>query len=125
MVIRYLLAIAVLLSTTVLHAEEDVYFPEQMTAQKLLFACASSSITAVGRERQRYCRGFVSGVEETERLLRGELSAAPMLICLPHGKNSAFYADIFVKYASGKNVNLDRPAVRVVMEALEQAFRCK
>ncbi len=74
--------------------------------------------------RRRYCHGFVSGVEETERLLRGELSAAPAVVCLPHGKSAKFYADVFIKYASAKEVNLDRPAVRVVMEALEQKFRC-
>ncbi|MEH6470811.1 MAG: Rap1a/Tai family immunity protein [Halopseudomonas sp.] len=122
--IGYLL-VAVFFSVAVQASESDEYFPEQLTAQKLLYACASSSLTAVGRESRRYCQGFVSGVEETERLLRGELSGAPALICLPHGKNAAFYADIFIKHASRKGADLEQPAVRVVMEALEQAFRCK
>lgn len=105
-------------------AEQEDYFPEQMTARNLLKACASSSLTSIGRERQRYCHGFISGVEETERLLRGELSAAPPMICLPHGKSASFYAGIFRKHAARKDTDLNRPAVVVVMEALERQFRC-
>lgn len=42
-------------------------FPQQLTARDLLIFCSSSSLTAVGRSRQRYCWGFISGVEETLR----------------------------------------------------------
>ena len=121
---RYLMSVVPLLMAAAVMAEEERYFPEQMTAQKLLHACASSSMTATGRERQRYCYGFVSGVEETERLLRGELSAAPPVVCLPHGKSASFYAGVFRKYAARQGTDLERPAVRVVMEALEWEFRC-
>ena len=43
-------------------------FPQQLTASDLLTYCLSSSLTDLGRTRQRYCRGFISGVEETIRL---------------------------------------------------------
>ena len=36
----------------------------------MLMACASSGLSRIGRERRRYCAGFVSGVEEAVRLLR-------------------------------------------------------
>lgn len=43
-------------------------FPQQLTARDLLTYCSSSSLTDLGRMRQRYCWGFISGVEETIRL---------------------------------------------------------
>ena len=43
-------------------------FPQQQTAGDLLKACASSRLSNAGRERRRYCAGFVSGVEEANRL---------------------------------------------------------
>ena len=43
-------------------------FPQQLTASDLLTYCSSSSLTDLGRKRQRYCWGFISGVEETIRL---------------------------------------------------------
>jgi hypothetical protein len=42
-------------------------FPQQQTAHDLLTACASSSISNLGRCRRKYCAGFVSGVEEAIR----------------------------------------------------------
>lgn len=33
-------------------------FPQQLTARDLLTYCSSSSLTDLGRQRQRYCWGF-------------------------------------------------------------------
>ena len=49
--------------------EMEPQFPQQQSARDLLVACASSRLTGTGRERRRYCSGFVSGVEEAERVL--------------------------------------------------------
>jgi len=115
----------IFINSSLVFANETTFFPQQISANKLLHYCASSSLTSSGRNRQKFCNGFISGVEETERLLRGELSSAPAVVCLPKGKNSVFYADIFINYANRKGVNLKRPAVVVVIEALENKFRCK
>ena len=45
----------------------EARYPQQMSARNLLVTCASSSVTRIGRERRRYCAGFVSGVEEGVR----------------------------------------------------------
>ena len=50
--------------------EKEQYFPKKLTAHQLLNLCAASSLTSGGRNRKRFCTGFVSGVEETLRLLR-------------------------------------------------------
>ena len=50
--------------------ESDIYSPHQLGGRELPTACALSSLTATGRLRQRYGRGFVSGAEEVVRLQR-------------------------------------------------------
>ena len=47
--------------------EPTTVHPQQLSARGLLKACASSAMTGPGRERRRYCDGFVSGVEEAIR----------------------------------------------------------
>ncbi len=103
-------------------AEKDSYFPQQMTAQKLLTTCSSSYMTQTGRQRQRYCSGFISGVEESTRLQ--EKAAIIHKICLPKGKTSSQYRSVYMKYASKKTTDLTKPAALVVREALQDAFPC-
>ncbi len=98
------------------------FFPQQMTAQALLKTCSSSFMSSIGRQRQKYCSGFISGVEESMRLM-GEQTIVPK-ICLPTGKTSSQYTDIYMTYASKKATDLSKPAALIVIEALQDAFPC-
>ena len=103
--------------------ENGSYFPQKLTAQDLLYACASSSLTSQGRERQRYCTGFISGVEETLRYFgSGEPAAAAL--CFPRSMTARNYGDVFINFASRKGTDTGRPAVEVVREAFMAAFPC-
>ena len=97
-------------------------FPQQLTASDLLTYCSSSSMTDVGRTRQRYCWGFVSGVEETIRLLPH--TAVVPKICVPEGVSSRTMGRAYSQYAARRGANLARPAVQVVIEALSNAYPC-
>ena len=100
-------------------------FPQQLTASDLLTYCSSSSMTDLGRTRQRYCWGFVSGVEESIRLpLHTSGQTAASNICVPKGVSSRSMARSYSQYAGRKGTNLARPAVQVVIEALSNAYPC-
>jgi hypothetical protein len=47
--------------------DADVVFPQRLSARELLQACNSSALSQVGRERRRYCAGFISGAEGAAR----------------------------------------------------------
>jgi len=102
--------------------EWESFFPQQMTAKELMITCASSYMTSKGRQRKKYCSGFISGVEETTRL-HNQLAAAPT-ICLPKGKTSSQFTDVYMTYASRKTTDLSKPAALIVIEALQDAFPC-
>jgi hypothetical protein len=125
---RYLILLPLLLAVGLARAgqpdESETWLPQKLTAQDLLYACAASSLTSQGRERQRYCRGFISGVEETIRYY-GSGEAAGAAFCFPPGMSARNYGDIFIRYASRKGVDTGRPAVAVVREAFEAAFSCQ
>jgi hypothetical protein len=96
----------------------ESFFPQQLTARELLTHCVSSSLTRRGREQQRYCRGFVSGVEEALRLS----TAAPL--CVPPGEAARNIADAYIRYAGRRTTDLEKPAALIVVEALEDAYPC-
>ena len=98
-------------------------FPQQQSARDLLTACASSSISNLGRSRRKYCAGFVSGVEEAIRF-KSQLLGADSHICPPGAITAQQLADVYIKYANNKATELDKPAVEVVFKALKQAFPC-
>ena len=101
-------------------------FPQQMSANQLLVLCASSSLTAKGRLRRRYCDGFVSGIEEGLRVYSQKFpSQMPNTLCVPAGTSSRAMSEVFVKYASKKDVALDQPAAAVVIAALGTSFACQ
>lgn len=102
--------------------ESESFFPQQMTAKELMVTCSSSFMTSTGRQRKKYCSGFISGVEETTRL-QNKLVTSPK-ICLPKGKTSSQFADIYMIYASRKTTDLSKPAALVIIEALQDAFPC-
>jgi len=107
------------------NSDADDYFPQRMSAQDLLTACASSSISTTGRVRRRYCDGFISGVEESMRLYKLRYSTETMpTICVPNGTTSRALADAFIKYASANGNELQQPAAAVVLQALQHHFAC-
>jgi len=106
--------------------EEAAVFPQQLTARELLAYCSSSSLSALGRKRQRYCWGFVSGVEETIRLkLQQSENAKNMKICVPPGEHSRKLAKAYVQYAGRWQAKLEQPAVQTVSDALIDAYPCR
>ena len=106
---------------------EDVQpvFPQQMSAKNLMVLCASSALTAKGRLGRRYCDGFISGIEEGLRVYNLQFpTQMPKSVCVPPGTSSRSMTEAFLKYASQKDVELDRPPAAVVMEALSKSFAC-
>lgn len=99
-------------------------FPQQQTARDLLTACASSTISNLGRARRKYCAGFVSGVEEAIRF-KSQLLGADIRICPASRITAQQFADAYIKYANTHPKELDKPAVEVVFEALKQAYPCR
>jgi hypothetical protein len=103
----------------------DTYFPQQLSTRDLLTACASSSLTATGRLRQRYCLGFVSGVEEVVRLQQlPDPSKDRSLFCVPAGTTARALADVVVRHSSSPSVDLERPSASIVLEALAKGYPC-
>ena len=100
-------------------------FPQQLTAQDLLIFCSSSSLTSVGRNRQRYCWGFISGVEETLRftLHTSGQPAAPK-ICVPENVSSRTLAQRYIQYAGSRDTNLAPPAAQIAIKALLNSYPC-
>jgi len=118
---------ALLFSPFKLSAQEEgmePQFPQQQSAGDLLRACAASRLTATGRERRRYCAGFVSGVEEAMRLpgIGGKQEPG---ICTPPDVTASALADAFVRYGAGHKGELKDPAAAVVQHALAEAYSCK
>lgn len=106
-------------------ADPEVVFPQQLNARDLLYACNASAITAVGRERRRYCAGFISGVEEAARLLPNRLGdSGSSSICLPANVSSRQLADMYSRYAAQHESILEQPAAQVALDALAGAFPC-
>ncbi|MCP3870814.1 MAG: hypothetical protein GY703_22510 [Gammaproteobacteria bacterium] len=102
----------------------ELYFPQQISAKKLLNYCASSGLTKSGRERQRYCAGFVSGVEESVRLLESRRPDGGNPLCVPEGTSARKLVDSFMKYSLARKQGLDQPAVVEVIDALQSGYPC-
>lgn len=105
-------------------AETETYFPQQLSARELLLYCASGSLTDRGRQRQRYCSGFVSGVEEAIRLAMRMDPRGLGSICPPPTERARQFTDNYIRYAGRRGADLDRPAAQVVVEALRDAYPC-
>lgn len=101
----------------------EAQFPQQQSAGDLLRACASSRLSQTGRERRRYCAGFVSGVEEAVRLLQrsGQLDSR---VCPPANVSASSLAGVYVAYGAGHEGELRRPAAEMVLHALSEAYPC-
>jgi len=105
--------------------DQDIIFPQKLTAEDLMYSCSSSYLTITGRLNRKYCFGFISGVEESVRL-HDQLfkSKNGQKICLPKGQNAKQYAKIYTQYASKQTTDLNKPAALVVIEAFKNAFPC-
>lgn len=122
---KLFIVVAMLVAMNVVAQEEkeQTDFPQQQTARDLLTACASSSISNLGRARRKYCAGFVSGVEEAIRF-KSQLLGADSRICPPSGVTAQQLAEAYMRHANANSKELDKPAVEVVFEALKRAFPC-
>lgn len=103
---------------------EQTQFPQQMSASRLLEVCAASSLTRAGRERRRYCAGFVSGVEEAVRVLQ-EQHKLEASVCLPAGVSAKALSDVFIRYSANRHQHMDEPAATAVLKALMDAWPCE
>lgn len=106
-------------------SDADKYFPQQLSAKDLLIACSSSSLTNLGRERQKYCHGFISGVEEAVRLLGLNSKKVANYFCTPPSLSSRDLAKSYLKYAAKNDTVLTKPAALVVVESLAIDYPCK
>ena len=79
--------------------EMETQFPQQQSARDLLFMCASSRLSNIGRERRRYCAGFVSGVEEAERVLHPGQEQARRF-CTPPDVSASALSTAFIRYGA-------------------------
>jgi hypothetical protein len=106
-------------------SDVESVFPQQINARQLMTFCASSNLTTRGRTQRRYCDGFVSGVEEGLRLYEFMFPVAPPVsVCVPVGTSSRELSQAFVQYATSVDVDLEKPAAAVVLEALKKNFAC-
>jgi hypothetical protein len=107
--------------------ETKLEFPQQQNAGDMLFACASSRLSRVGRERRRYCAGFVSGVEEAVRLMQMDGPTqvpTSTRICTPENISAGELAEAFIHYGANHEGELPDPAALVVLHALQSAYPC-
>ncbi len=95
--------------------------PVRETADDLLKACAASSLTPRGRLRLRYCYGYLTGVEETMRVMMEGKAA----LCPPSGTTPRELARTYVVYATTHKNLLTLPAVTVAARALQDRYPCK
>ncbi len=106
-------------------AEAESVNPYRLTGEVLKRWCASSSLTNRGRWRNRYCDGFVSGVEEGMRAIGLAQADNPQShFCVPPGTTSRQLAKAYVGYATKQKNGLDRPAAQVTLEALKSTYPC-
>ena len=127
---RYVILFVLAIMAFSIHAAEsgatdESFFPQQLTAKELLLACNSSSLTIVGRKKQHYCLGFISGVEEGIRVYENELvNSASSIFCIPSKTKSKQLVDAFDKYAVANQYDLNQPAALMIVKALKKAFPC-
>jgi len=126
--IKHLFTLVLLGSPVMLAAqeeavEEETGFPQQMSAQDLQRTCASSSLSDAGRQRRRYCVGFISGVEEGVRVLHRQ-HMLEMSICLPEKISGRDLTNVSLKHTTDNPGQLGKPAAQVVIDALSQTYPC-
>ena len=99
----------------------ETIFPQQMSAQELLFKCNASAITSMGHGRGQYCTGFISGVEEAARFVQ---VGGDKNICMPPNVSSRNMKDVYTRYALRNKQIMNKPAAEIVLLALRSAYPC-
>jgi hypothetical protein len=117
------LAVPIAAATQPEAGPEPIEFPQRQSATGLLRACASSPLTAVGRERRRYCAGFVSGVEEAMRLFK-RTGGLPVSACPPQQVTAQSLAQSYIDYVAKHPEELGKSAGEVAVNALSLACPC-
>jgi len=100
----------------------ETIFPQQMSAQELLYKCNASAMTSMGRGSGQYCTGFISGVEEAARFVQ---TGGDQKVCMPSNVSSRKLKDVYTRYALQNKQLLNKPAAEVVLLALRTAYPCK
>lgn len=96
-------------------------FPQQMSAQELLYKCNASAMTSMGRGSGQYCTGFISGVEEATRFVQ---AGSDKKVCMPSNVSSRKLKDVYTRYALKNKQLLNKPAAEIVLLALRSAYPC-
>ena len=94
--------------------------PSQQTADYLLKACTSSTLTPSGRLRRQYCAGYLAGVEETLRVVTPSQAG----FCPPDTVTTRQLASAYTRHVTGNPQSADRPAAIVAAKALREAYPC-
>lgn len=107
-------------------ADYDIVFPQKLTANELQVFCAASSMSNTGRQRQRYCEGFLSGIEEGVRVLglihRKEMTPS---LCMPADISAREMRSAFVRNSVGMEPAKDKPSAMFAIEVLEKSYPCR
>jgi len=125
-----LLMLLWVLAAPVISAEEsdapEPVFPQKLTASQLLVSCAASSMSATGRLRQKYCEGFLSGLEEGVRVhsLISKQEVAPSL-CVPPDVSARQLRSAFVRNSANMTLSREKPAAMFAMKVLQHSFPCR
>jgi len=106
--------------------KSEEVLPMYLSAGGLLNDCAASSLTSLGRERRRFCAGFISGVEESMRLAQEtSQNVGSDVICAPPNVSARQLAEAYVRYANQARERLGRPAAEMVVQALRDTYPCQ
>lgn len=125
-----LLVLFCMISTSTLAAEmkaaPDIVFPQKLTAEELQMFCAASGMSSTGRQRQRYCEGFLSGIEEGVRVL-GLISGTETTpaLCMPADVSGRQMRIAFVRNSVSMDPAKDKPSALYAIEVLEKSYPCR
>ena len=107
-------------------ADSDIIFPQKLTAKELQVFCAASAMSNTGRQRQRYCEGFLSGIEESVRVL-GRISGTEttLSLCMPADVSARQMRSAFVRNSVDMEPAKDKPSAMFAIEVLERSYPCR
>ncbi|MEE4218993.1 MAG: Rap1a/Tai family immunity protein [Xanthomonadales bacterium] len=109
-----------------MEAVDDIVFPQKLTAKELQVFCAASGMSNTGRQRQRYCEGFLSGIEEAVRVL-GLIRKTEMtsFLCMPADISAREMRSAFVRNSVAMEPAKDKPSAMYAIEVLGKSYPCR